>query len=101
VTFDALEPALGELDARAGELARTAPRKSVDLRVTRFSPEQQVVARLELSGPERRLATVHAGVDVHGDGSTEAYLGRIRRRRVEPSEKETAVAALRRALNDA
>jgi hypothetical protein len=99
--FDALEPALSELARRAGELARTAPRSAVDLKVTRFSPEQQVLARLELAGPQRRLATLHAGVDVHGDGSSEAYIGRIRRRRIEPAGKETAVAALRRSLDAA
>jgi hypothetical protein len=57
-----------------------------------------VVARLELSGPQRRLSTVHAGIDVHGDGSTVPYLGRIRRRSVQPDAGEGAVAAIRRAL---
>jgi hypothetical protein len=59
------------------------------------------VAPLELAGPERRLATVRAGVDVRGDGSTEAYLGRIRRRSLDPvNSAEDAVAAVRRALID-
>jgi hypothetical protein len=51
-----------------------------------------------LAGPERRLAKTHAGVDVHGDGSTEAYLGRVRRQAVDRGTSESAVAALRRAL---
>jgi len=59
------------------------------------------VARVELAGPERRLAGTHAGVDIRGDGSTEAYLGRVRRRSLEPSAGEDAVAALHRALRDA
>jgi hypothetical protein len=58
------------------------------------------VARLELAGPERRLAKTHAGVDVHGDGSAEAYLGRVRRQRLAPATGEDAIAALRKALRN-
>jgi hypothetical protein len=101
MSFDALDPALAALEARADEVARGAPGRTLDLKLTRLEPEQQVVARLELAGPQRPLATVHAGVDVRGDGSTEAYLGRLRRRSIDRSEHESAVAALRRALNRA
>jgi hypothetical protein len=66
----------------------------------RYGPEQQVFARLELAGPERRLASAHAGVDVRGDGSTEAYRGRVRRTLLEPQPGEDAVAAVRRALSE-
>lgn len=58
------------------------------------------MARIELSGPERRLAGTRAGIDVHGDGSTEAYLGRVRRQALKRTKAETAVKALRRALRD-
>jgi hypothetical protein len=58
------------------------------------------VARIELAGPERRLARTQAGIDVHGDGSTEAYLGRVRRRALDRAKDEGAVTALRRALQD-
>jgi hypothetical protein len=98
--FDALEPALTELETRAGELARGEHPGAVDLKLAKYSPGQQVVGRLELSGPERRLARVHAGVDVRGDGSTEAYLGRVSRRPLEPGDNGSALDALRRALLD-
>jgi hypothetical protein len=58
------------------------------------------VARVELAGPERRLAGTRAGVDVRGDGSTEAYLGRVRRQALERTKDEAAVAALRRVLQN-
>jgi len=61
----------------------------------RFEPAQQVVARLELAGPAR----VHAGVDLHGDGSLQAFTGRLRRRPIDSLERESAIAALRRELS--
>ena len=69
------------------------------MRLQRYAPEDQVVARVELSGPQRHLAKTHAGVDVRGDGSMEAYLGRVRRTPLEPQTGEDAISALRRALS--
>jgi hypothetical protein len=62
--------------------------------IRRIEPVQQVVARLELRGPGR----LRAGVDVRGDGSSEAYTGRVRRRLVGQRAGEDAYGALRRAL---
>jgi hypothetical protein len=95
-----LERALAELGARVDELAETTARHPAETKLRRYGPEEQVVARIELAGPERRLARTHAGVDIRGDGSTEAYLGRVRRRAAAQADGEDAVAALRRALLD-
>jgi hypothetical protein len=98
--FDALDDALEALEARARELARDAPRDAVDVKFKRFDPIQQVAARVELAGPERLMPSVRAGLDVRGDGSTEAYVGRIKRQVVEQRKGENAYRALRRALNE-
>jgi hypothetical protein len=98
--FDALDRALDALEADGRQLARSAPDKVVDAKIKRFDPDQQVIGRLELSGPERLLASVHAGVDVHGDGSTEAFRGRLRRVMLEQRDGEDAFQALRRSLAD-
>jgi hypothetical protein len=96
--FAELEPALQSVDARLSELAQSAPRRPVDVRYRQFDPGEQVHARIELAGPERLLPRVRAGVDVHGDGSSVPYLGRVKRRPLEPRGGESAATTLRRVL---
>ena len=100
VSFDRLDRALDALEARGRELAASAPDEAIDAKIKRFEPVQRVLARLELSGPERLLPSVRAGVDVHGDGSTAAFRGRLRRVMLEQWPGEDAFAALRRSLAD-
>jgi hypothetical protein len=93
--YEDLAAALDALDGRAGELARAAnAAPEGGGLVRRIEPVQQVAARLELSGPRR----LRAGLDVRGDGSTEAWTGRLSREVVEQRAGEDAFAALRRVL---
>jgi hypothetical protein len=93
--FRELDEALAALESRAVELQDQADIRPVDLKMGRtFEPVQQVYARLELAGPRR----VRIGVDVRGDGSAEAWTGRVRRRLVEQLPDESPYEALRRAV---
>ena len=93
---DELDQALADLERVAGELADGASaRPAGGFLIRRLDPVQQVVGRVELSGPGR----LRAGVDVRGDGSSEAFTGRVRRALVQQRDGETAFDALRRVLS--
>jgi hypothetical protein len=90
-----LEEALDELEREARELEAGADGRAYGGGlVRRLEPVQVVVARLELSGP----GGVRAGVDVRGDGSSEAFTGRLRRRVIKQRRGESPYEALRREL---
>ena len=94
-SYEQLPAALEALEERAAELARTAdevPEGGGLMR--RIEPVQLVVGRFELAGPRR----LRGGIDVRGDGSTEAWTGRFKREVVEQRAGENAFTALRRAL---
>ncbi len=86
--------ALEALEARADSLAGGASAGLIDLRARQFEPVAQVVARLELAGPQR----LRAGLDVRGDGSVEGYVGVLRRQVIEQRPGESPYDALRRAI---
>ena len=95
--FGELPAALEALEHRGREREQKADAHGIDQKVgRRFDPVQQVVARLELVGRGR----LRGGVDVRGDGSSEPYLGKLRRRLVFQREDESAYEALRRVLAD-
>jgi hypothetical protein len=94
--FDDLDSAMRALERRARGVEGGARREAVGGRIMRrIDPVQQVVARLELSGPRR----LRGGVDVRGDGSAEAFTGRLMRRLVEQGDGESPYEALRRSLS--
>src|SRR5205807_8290286 len=86
------------LETRGCELSLSVGGDPFDVMIKRVEPVQQLAARLGLAGPERWLPSVRVGVDVRGDGSTEAFRGQIRRTLLEQRGSEDAFAALRRAL---
>jgi hypothetical protein len=90
-----LEEALAAVERIGGELSDGATERPVGgTLIRRFEPVQQVVGRIELAGPGK----LRAGVDVRGDGSSEAFTGRVRRSLVEQRRGESAYDALRRVL---
>ena len=86
--------ALAAAEERWQELVRKAGAQAIDLKVRRFEAAEQVVGRVELSGPGR----TRAGIDVHGDGSSQAYTGFVRRRALPSAPRESAFDALRHAV---
>jgi hypothetical protein len=99
--FGSLDAALDGLSGHVARFSSRPERPVVELRVRHFEPIAQVVARAELSGPQRLFPRVRAGIDVRGDGSAEAWTGRTSRRVVEQEDGESAIAALRRVLTHA
>jgi len=86
---DALDLVERELRAKA----TGARRGTVNVLGREYEPVSQVVARAELRG-----GRVRAGLDVRGDGSAEAWTGRVRKQLVEQQGREDAFQALRRVL---
>jgi hypothetical protein len=85
-----------ELELRAlGASVRRAPTRAF---AREIAPVKQVSARGELSGPGWIRRNVQAGFDVRGDGSVEAYRGKLRRQVIAQERGETAFDALRREL---
>lgn len=90
-----LDAALAELERRGRELERRLrARPAGGTLMRRFEPVHQVVGRIELAGPGR----LRAGVDIRGDGSSEAFTGRVRRRLIREEGDESPYDALRRVL---
>jgi hypothetical protein len=95
-----LADAIAALARHLDELAsQSAKAEEVQFLRRRIEPVRQVAARLEIAGPGSRGRSVRGGVDLRGDGSVEAFTGRVRRALVERRAGESAPEALARALS--
>jgi hypothetical protein len=93
--YERLSEALAAIEEHGRQLQDGAGAQAVGGRMMRrIEPVQQVVARLELRGP----GGLRAGIDVRGDGSSEGFTGRMRRRLIEQRRGESPYEALRREL---
>ncbi len=90
---DALAPALDLLEFEVRALSGSSRREAASGIARRYEPGEIVAVRGEVSG-----RGVRAGVDVRGDGSSEAFTGRVRRSLVPAQDGESAYDALRRVL---
>ena len=95
---DTLPEALDALEERARAVQNGPHLEEIDVRVRRYSAADQIAARAELKGPQRLRPIIHAGIDVHGDGSIVAWSGGVRREAITMVGGETPYAALRRAV---
>jgi hypothetical protein len=93
--FGSLDDALAALADRLDGRVRPERRSEERGLAESYAPVRQVAVRGEIAGP----GGLRGGVDVRGDGSAEAYTGRLRRRLVERRSGETAYDALRRVLS--
>jgi hypothetical protein len=97
--FDDLEEAVAEMRRRALAIRAEGPvRKVSSLRD--FGPEDQVHARLQLTG-RGLLRKAVAGVDVRGDGTLMPFRGGVGRQELDPTDHETPFDAVRETLESA
>lgn len=101
--FETLGKAMDAMEHELDELAPTTRRRAGRSPIgqilgKRFEPTRQVAVRAEVAGPGGWLSGPRGGVDMRGDGSTEAYIGRLRRKLVELKPGETPYDGLRRVL---
>ncbi|MEI6791836.1 MAG: hypothetical protein WCK97_01220 [Actinomycetes bacterium] len=91
--FATVDGALDALETEIRAMAQTVRRTTTKSLGREYEPVELVAVRAEISGPSTR-----GGVDLRGDGSVQAFSGRVRRAVIEPREGEDPYGALRRVL---
>jgi hypothetical protein len=101
IRTNSIDELFEELAFHADEVSSRADGNSVDAMFKTFEPVERVYGRIEIAGERKCLVSRdRAGIDIRGDGSLEAFIGRTNREIVEPLPGETVVAALRRAWSN-
>jgi len=95
-SFDELDVAVAAMRERALGIRAAGPAEAVSA-LRDFGPEDQVRARLELSGRGVLRKRV-AGVDVRGDGTFMPFRGRVRREELDPTAYDTPFDLVRETL---
>jgi len=94
--FDDLGDAVAAMRERALAIRAAGPAEAASM-LRRFEPEQQVQARLQLSG-KGLLRKPVAGVDVRGDGTFMPFRGAVKREELDPTDYETPFELVRETL---
>jgi hypothetical protein len=97
--YEALEEAVAAMRERALAIRAEGPVKAVSA-LREFAPEDQVHARLQLSG-KGWIRKPTAGIDVRGDGTFMPYRGGVRREELDPTHHETPFDLVRETLERA
>lgn len=94
--YDDLGEAVAAMRARALAIRAEGPSRKVSS-LRDFAPEDQVRARLQLTG-RGLLRKPVAGVDLRGDGTFVPYRGGVGREELDPTNHETPFDAVRETL---
>jgi hypothetical protein len=95
-SFEDLDAAVDAMRERAMAIRAEGPVEPVSS-LRDFGPEQQVHARLQLTG-KGLLRKPAAGIDVRGDGTFMPYRGGVTREELDPSGHETPFDLVRETL---
>jgi hypothetical protein len=92
---DDLPGAIAELRISLVAMAGQASGQPTSALFREYEAVEVVIARGEVRGPRG----LRGGIDVRGDGSAEAWTGRVRKAVVDPEPGEDAYQALERVLS--
>ena len=94
--FGSLDEAIADARRSVEEIQREDRLPHISM-LREFTPEQQVQARIEVSGPGLFRAP-EGGIDVMGNGKAIAYTGAVRKEKIDADSLDDAFERLRQAL---